>query len=353
VTPERPLPPGSTIGILGGGQLGRMLAMAAAELGFRVHIYAPKGDNPAIDVAHTATIADWSDESVLGAFAGAADVVTYEFENIPVDAVSFLADRVPVQPGVEAIAVAQDRLAEKTMATGLGLAVAPYAPVDSPSDLAAALEKISVPAILKTRHLGYDGKGQAPIDKTEDAEDAWLAIGATPAILEQRVDFRTEISVILARAADGTMHAFDVPQNRHAGGILATSTVPASISEDTAGRAIAIAEQIAAALGYVGVLAVEMFVSEIAPRVHNSGHWTTDACLVSQFEQHIRAICGWPLAEPLRHSDVTMTNLIGADVERWAELAAEPDARVHLYGKSEIRPGRKMGHVNRIAPRRD
>lgn len=361
---DTPLPPGSTIGILGGGQLGRMLAMAAAELGFRVHIFTPKGDNPATDVAHSATLADWNDEPALGAFADSVDVATYEFENIPVEAVSGLADHVPVRPGVEALAVAQDRLAEKTMATGLGLGVAPFAPIDTLGDLEGALLKVPLPAILKTRRLGYDGKGQARIDRPEDAAAAWKAIGAVPAILEQRVDFRMEISVLLARAADGTKRAFDIPQNRHAAGILATSTVPAGIPADLARRAVDIAEQIAAALAYVGVLAVEMFVvpdgagdrilvNEIAPRVHNSGHWTTDACLVSQFEQHIRAVAGWPLAEPRRHSDVTMTNLIGADVEAWAELAAEPGARVHLYGKEAVRPGRKMGHVNRVTPRKE
>ncbi len=361
--PER-LPPGSTIGILGGGQLGRMLAMAAAELGFHVHIFAPKGDNPATDVAHSSTLAEWTDESALGAFADAVDVVTYEFENIPVETVSWLADRVPVRPGVEAIAVAQDRLAEKAMATGLGLAVAPYAAVDTLGDLEAALAKIPLPAILKTRRLGYDGKGQAAIDRPADAPAAWKAVGAAPAILEQRVAFAMEISVLLARGVDGTTRAFDIPQNRHAAGILATSTVPAAVSAQVAAHAAAIAEQIAAALNYVGVLAVEMFVvpgdggdtiliNEIAPRVHNSGHWTTDACLVSQFEQHIRAVCGWPLADPTRHSDVTMTNLIGGDVEAWPVLVGERGTRLHLYGKAEVRPGRKMGHVNRVTPRHD
>ncbi len=361
---DAPLSPGSTIGILGGGQLGRMLAMAAAELGLRVHIYAPKGDNPATDVAHAATIADWNDRAALGAFANSVDAVTYEFENIPVETVSWLADRITLRPGVEAIAVAQDRLAEKTMATGLGLAVAPFAPVDTSADLEDALLKVPLPAILKTRRLGYDGRGQAGISRPEEAATAWQAIGAAPAILEQRVDFRIEISVLLARAADGTTQTFDIPRNRHVAGILATSTVPADIPAELAGRAIDIAEQIAAALAYVGILAVEMFVvpdggkdriliNEIAPRVHNSGHWTTDACLVSQFEQHIRAVAGWPLADPRRHSDVVMTNLIGADVDAWPQLVAEPGARLHLYGKEAVRSGRKMGHVNRVTPREE
>jgi 5-(carboxyamino)imidazole ribonucleotide synthase len=249
------------------------------------------------------------------------------------------------------------------MAVGIGLAVAPFAPVDSPADLGKAIAKVGLPAILKTRRLGYDGKGQAALARAEDAADAWRAIGAMPAILERRVDFRTEISVLLACGQGGSAKAFDIPENRHRNGILDTSTLPASISGDTAENAIAVARRIAGAFDYVGVLAVELFVvdgggrdtllvNEIAPRVHNSGHWTTDACTVSQFEQHIRAIAGWPLAEPFRHSDVVMTNLIGADAEGWAAIAVEPGARLHLYGKAEIRPGRKMGHVNRVKPRR-
>lgn len=358
MTTSSPLPPGSVVGILGGGQLGRMLALAAAEMGLRVHIYAPPGDNPATDVSDAATIAAWNDEAALARFADAVDVVTYEFENIPVDTVSFLAERVTVRPGIAALATAQDRLAEKTMATDLGLGVAPFAAVDDAAGLAIAIRDIPVPAILKTRRLGYDGKGQARIDEPSDADTAWKAIGAAPAILEQRVAFQTEISVLLARGADGSAVAFDIPENRHSDGILATSSVPANVSPETKATAVAMAQQIAVRLDYVGVLAVELFVvdgrgllvNEIAPRVHNSGHWTTDACLVSQFEQHIRAICGWPLAAPGRHSDVTMTNLIGDDAETWLALAAEPGARLHLYGKAEIRPGRKMGHVNRVTP---
>jgi 5-(carboxyamino)imidazole ribonucleotide synthase len=362
VTPDGPLPPGSTIGILGGGQLGRMLAMAAAELGLRVHIFAPPGDNPATDVSHAATIAEWDDEAALDAFAAASDVVTYEFENIPEDAVRHLAHMVAVRPGIGALAVAQDRLAEKTMAVGIGLSVAPFAAVDSPADLDEAIAKIGAPAILKTRRLGYDGKGQASIAGRAETGAAWQAIGAEPAILEKLVAFRTEISVLLGRGLGGDTKAFDVPENVHRGGILATSTLPAAIPPETAEAAIAVAERIAAALDYIGLLAVELFVvdgkdgdrllvNEIAPRVHNSGHWTTDACSVSQFEQHIRAVAGWPLADPVRHSDVVMTNLIGDDVDRWAELAAEPGARLHLYGKQEARTGRKMGHVNRVKAR--
>ena len=364
MTSDTPLPPGSTIGILGGGQLGRLLAIAAAELGFSVHIFAPAGDNPAIGVAEAATVADWLDETALAVFANAVDVVTYEFENIPEETVRRLAEMVSVYPGVNALAIAQDRLAEKTMATSLGLGVAPYAPIDSAADLAAAAVKLTLPAILKSRWLGYDGKGQVLIERPEDTDEAWRIVGAVPAVVESRVAFRTEISVILARGSNGETRAFDIPENRHERGILSTSTVPAAVPVVIGERAIAIAEQIAAALDYVGVLAVELFVvgegdsaellvNEIAPRVHNSGHWTSDACLVSQFEMHIRAIAGWPLPDPIRHSDVTMTNLIGADVEGWPELAAERGARLYLYGKSIVRPGRKMGHLNRVTPRRN
>jgi 5-(carboxyamino)imidazole ribonucleotide synthase len=359
VTPDGPLPPGSTIGILGGGQLGRMLAMAAAELGFRTHVYVPDGDNPAAGIADAATIAEWNDGEALDAFAAAIDVATYEFENVPEETVRRLSHAVAVRPGAGPLAVAQDRLAERTMAVGIGLGVAPFAPVDTLGELEAAFAKVSPPAILKTRRLGYDGKGQAAIDRPEDAGEAWQAIGAAPAILERRIAFRTEISVLIARGFDGSTAAFDIPENRHEGGILATSMVPAAIAAATALGAVAIAERIAAALDHVGVLAVELFVvagdggdrllvNEIAPRVHNSGHWTQDGCYVSQFEQHIRAIAGWPLGDPRRHSHVTMTNLIGDDVAGWAGLAAEPGARLHLYGKLESRPGRKMGHVNRI-----
>ena len=361
---EAPLPPGSVIGILGGGQLGRMLAMAAAEMGLAVHIYTPPGDNPATDVARSATIAAWDDEAALEAFAAAVDAITYEFENIPVATAEFIAARKPLRPGVRALAVAQDRLNEKELARRLGIDVPAFAPVGSRAELVAALATVGLPAILKTRRLGYDGKGQAVIRVAADADAAWGAIGGVPAILEAMVPFTREVSVLLARGTDGAVMAYDVPENRHRSGILDTSTVPAAVSPSLAARAVAVAERIAAELDYVGLLAVELFVfgdgdsaallfNEIAPRVHNSGHWTTDACLVSQFEQHIRAVAGWPLGDAKRHSDVVMTNLIGADGDAWRQVAAEPDARLHLYGKAESRPGRKMGHVNRIRPRRD
>lgn len=364
MAPDAPLSPGSVIGILGGGQLGRMLAMAAAELGFAAHIYAPPGDNPASDVARASTIADWSNEEALVAFADSVDVITFEFENVPEWTARFLDGRRRVLPGPDALSVAQDRLAEKTVATGLGLAVPRYTPVGSPGDLEAAISRIGESGLLKTRRLGYDGKGQTRISGRGDARAAWQAIGGAPAILEEMIPFNREVSALVARGRDGSIQAFDVPENRHRSGILDTSTVPANVAPAVARRAVGIAEQIAVALNYVGVLAVELFVvgegetanllfNEMAPRVHNSGHWTTDACLVSQFEQHIRAIAGWPLVAPHRHSDVTMTNLIGADVEGWETLSAESGACVHIYGKAEVRPGRKMGHVNRIRPRTD
>jgi 5-(carboxyamino)imidazole ribonucleotide synthase len=285
-------------------------------------------------------------------------VVTFEFENVPVATVRALAARVPVFPEARSLEVAQDRLAEKMLMGELGIAVPAFAPVASQTDIYSALAKIGRPAILKTRCLGYDGKGQAAIRSGDDLVAAWRAIGEAPAILEAFVACEHEISVVLARAADGTMRAYDICENRHVNGILATTTVPANVTPKLAGRAVGIAEQIAVALTHVGILTVEMFlladgallVNEIAPRVHNSGHWTQDACLTSQFEQHVRAICGWPLGDPDRHSDVTMENLIGVDANRWQQILAEPGAHLHVYGKAEARPGRKMGHVNRIRP---
>ncbi len=357
-----PLAPGSTIGILGGGQLGRMLAMAAAELGLAVHIYAPEADSPAFDVARAHTVAAWDDEVALAGFARAVDVVTFEFENIPAAAAHFLAERTPVLPPPRALETGQDRLAEKNLMVRLGIAVPPYAAVTSAADIEVALSRIGRPAMLKTRRLGYDGKGQTTIRHGDDPAAAFAAVGRVPALLEAFVPFDMEVSAIVARGRDGAVRAYDIGENRHIAGTLATTRVPAALDPAVAASAVAIAEAVAAALDYVGVLAVEMFVvgvgpqarllvNEIAPRVHNSGHWTSDGCLVSQFEQHIRAIAGWPLGEPVRHSDTVMENLIGDAAGNWATVAAEPGACLHLYGKREARPGRKMGHVNRLAPR--
>jgi 5-(carboxyamino)imidazole ribonucleotide synthase len=347
-----------TVGILGGGQLGRMLALAAAELGLNCHIYCPDTKSPAFAVAAARTIAPYDDEAALAAFASAVDVVTYEFENVPVATVRFLAERVAVFPRQRSLEVAQDRYDEKRLMGELGIAVAPYAPVNTQQDIYSALARTGRPAILKARRMGYDGKGQAAIRSGDDLVAAWRSIGEMPAILEAHVPFEREISVILARARDGAMRAYDISENRHVNGILAETTVPANVAPELAAEAVAMAEKIAEALDHVGVVAVEMFVApgsvlmvnEIAPRVHNSGHWTTDGCLTSQFEQHIRAVAGWPLGDSERHSDVTMENLLGDAIARWPQILAENGARIHLYGKAEARPGRKMGHVNRVRP---
>ena len=353
------LAPGSVIGIFGGGQLGRMLALAAAPLGLKCHIYCPDPQSPAFDVAAARTIAAYDDEGALDRFAASVDAVTYEFENIDLAAVERLAGKVPVRPGVRALAVAQDRLAEKTFLQDAGIAVSPFAAVDCLADLDKAVAAIGRPAVLKTRRLGYDGKGQAPITKDTDLAGALEQAGGAASIVEGFVDFAKEVSVIAVRGGDGASASYDVAQNVHRQHILHTSTVPAAISPQTAADARRIAEHIMTALDYIGVLGVEFFVTEsdgreallvneIAPRVHNSGHWTQDACAVSQFENHIRAVAGWPLGPTRRHKDAVMTNLIGAEADAWTELAADSTARLHLYGKRETRPGRKMGHVNRL-----
>jgi 5-(carboxyamino)imidazole ribonucleotide synthase len=358
--PAEALPPGSVIGILGGGQLGRMLALAAARLGFRCHIYCPDPDSPAFDVAAGKSVAGYDDAKALAGFARAVDVVTYEFENVPVAAADELAQSVPVRPGPRALELSQDRLSEKTFLADLGIATAAFAAVSDRASLDRAFGAIGLPALLKTRRLGYDGKGQAAIRWADEAGAALAAMRDQPAILEKFVPFAREISVIGVRGLDGRTAAYDAAENVHRDGILATSTVPARIGPHTAAEASRIAERLLDALDYVGVIGVELFVSrdeerllvnEFAPRVHNSGHWTEDACPVSQFENHIRAIAGWPLGPTTRHADAVMTNLIGGEAENWQKLAAEPRARLHLYGKQEVRAGRKMGHVNRLAPK--
>jgi 5-(carboxyamino)imidazole ribonucleotide synthase len=350
------LQPEATIGILGGGQLGRMLALAAARLGFKCHVFAPSPDSPAFDVVHRVTTADYTDTEALDRFAGDVDVVTYEFENVPAETATFLAARVPVLPDPLVLATTQDRLVEKNFVTGLGFRTAAFADVGAPEALAHAIERIGRPAILKTRRFGYDGKGHATIQNGTDPVAAWRDVGGQPCILEAFVPFEREVSVVAARAHDGAVESFDVTENEHRDHILKTSRVPAAISEATAREARRIAETIAQKFNYVGVLAVEMFVlrdgeilvNEIAPRVHNSGHWTLDGASVSQFEQHIRAVAGWPLGKPIRCGRVEMTNLIGSEVEDYRRWLAVPGAAVHLYGKSAVRPGRKMGHVTRV-----
>jgi 5-(carboxyamino)imidazole ribonucleotide synthase len=349
----------ATIGILGGGQLGRMLALAAARLGFKCHVFSPNPDSPAFDVVHRVTHAEYNDTQALDRFAADVDVVTYEFENVPAETATFLAARVPVLPDPKILATTQDRLVEKKFVAGLGIATAAFAAIDHPADLKAALERIGRPAVLKTRRFGYDGKGQATIRNGSDPEAAWREVGGQPCILEAFVPFEREISVVAARAHDGTIECFDVTENEHRDHILKVSRVPAALSEAAAREAMRMAETIAQKFDYVGVLAVEMFVlddgrvllvNEVAPRVHNSGHWTLDGASVSQFEQHIRAVAGWPLARPIRHGRVEMTNLIGSEVEDYRRWLAVPGAVLHLYGKAAVRPGRKMGHVTQIFP---
>ncbi|MWD29159.1 5-(carboxyamino)imidazole ribonucleotide synthase [Aquicoccus sp. SCR17] len=355
MTDAAPLAPGAVIGILGGGQLGRMLSVAAARLGFPCHIYEPGAEPPAGQVADRVTTAPYEDEEALRAFAASVDLITYEFENIPTRALDLLETLKPIRPGREALRVSQDRLTEKDFLTGLGLACAPYANVESAADLEAALDRIGTPAILKTRRLGYDGKGQARLASAADAAGALADMQGAPAVLEGFVDFAREVSVIAARGLTGEVVCFDPGENVHEDGILRTTSIPARLSGAQRTDAVLLAGRILNALDYVGVMGVELFVTqtglvvnEIAPRVHNSGHWTQNGCAVDQFEQHIRAVAGWPLGDGQRHSDVVMENLIGADMDRVPEIAREADAALHLYGKAEVKPGRKMGHVNRI-----
>jgi 5-(carboxyamino)imidazole ribonucleotide synthase len=354
------LKPGATIGILGGGQLGRMLALAAARLGLHCHIYSPEKDSGAFEVARTATCAAYDDEAALARFAGAVDVITYEFENVPAKTAAFLNLRKPVLPDPRVLELTQDRLIEKNFISGLKIAVAPFASVHSASQLADGIATVGLPAVLKTTTLGYDGKGQVKIQKGDDANAAWRSLKNKPCILEGFIKFEREISVVAARAADGHVECFEATENEHRDHILKISTVPAKVSPQLAAEARKIATRIAKAFDYVGVLAVEMFVvrakgkqtvlvNEIAPRVHNSGHWTIDGATVSQFEQHVRAVAGWPLAKPMRLGrKVEMVNLIGDEVNEAATWLSVPGASVHLYGKGAPRPGRKMGHVTRV-----
>ena len=350
------LPPGSTIGILGGGQLGRMLAVAASRLGLKCHIFEPGANPPAGDVAATVTTAPYEDAGAIRAFAQSCDAVTYEFENVPAEALDLIESLVPIRPGRNALAVSQDRVTEKSWLNELGLATAPWAQVDNLSNLEEAIAKIGTPSILKTRRFGYDGKGQSRLNAPGDAAAAWEAIAAAPAVLEGFVDFSHEVSVIVARAMDGQTICYDPGENVHRDGILYTTTLPANLTVSQRQDAVLMAGRIAGALDYVGVMGVEMFVTpsgllvnEIAPRVHNSGHWTMEACVIDQFQQHIRAVAGWPLGDGSRHSDAVMTNLIGAEADDWQTLSLQ--GGLHLYGKAESRPGRKMGHVTRIGPK--
>jgi len=353
----RLIPPGSVIGVLGGGQLGRMLALDAARLGYRCHIFEPAADCPAGHVAaHTA--AAWDDRRALEDFAGAVDVVTLEFENVPVAALDFLSGLKPVRPGGEALKIAQDRALEKAFLNKAGVETAPWAEVAHVEELEAALGRLGQPAVLKTARFGYDGKGQAVIRPGDKPAQAWAAIQGQRSVLEGFVEFALEVSVIAARTPAGEIRCYEPVENRHRDGILHKTLAPAPIAADVAERAVETACKVISAMDYVGLLAVEMFVmpdgrvlaNEIAPRPHNSGHWTIDGCVTSQFEQTVRAICGLPLGETARLGAVEMENLIGDEVERWPAILSEPNASLHLYGKAEIRPGRKMGHVTRVRP---
>ncbi|TGD62540.1 5-(carboxyamino)imidazole ribonucleotide synthase [Tabrizicola sp. WMC-M-20] len=353
-----PLHPGATIGILGGGQLGRMLSVAASRLGFQCHIYEPGAAPPAGHVAARVTTAPYEDLAALRAFAQSVDVITYEFENVPTASLDALEAICPIRPNRRALAVSQERIAEKDFLTGLGLVTAPYARVTDLASLQAAIAQIGTPAILKTTRLGYDGKGQARIMTPEDAPAAWVAMNGAESVLEGFIDFSHEVSVIAARGLDGSVACYDPGENVHRAGILHTTTLPARLSPTQRSDAVLIAARILNALDYVGVLGVELFVTprglivnEIAPRVHNSGHWTQAGCAVDQFEQHIRAIAGWPLGDGSRYADVVMENLIGEDVDKVPALARERATQIHLYGKAEVKPGRKMGHVNRVINR--
>lgn len=350
-----PLPLGATIGILGGGQLGRMLSMAAARLGLKTHIFEPGINPPAGDVAQHVTTAQYDDTEALVAFARSVDIITFEFENIPAAALDILESIRPVRPARLALSTSQDRIEEKGFLESLGLRVAPFAQIDTLDDLIAALDKIGTPAILKTRRFGYDGKGQIRITAPADASTAFDALKGAPAVLEGFIDFQREISVIAARGHDGAVVCFDPGENVHNEGILDTTSVPATLAAGQYMDAVLLAGKILNALDYVGVMGVELFVTadnlivnEIAPRVHNSGHWTQNACVIDQFEQHIRAVAGWALGDGQRHSDAIMTNLIGNDVLKYANYDG---AGLHLYGKADVKPGRKMGHVNRISPK--
>jgi len=357
------LPPGGTIGIFGGGQLGRMTALAAARLGYRCHVFAPEADSPCAQVCAAATVAPYDHAEALDKFADSVGVVTAEFENVPAESLAYLAKRVPVRPGPDVVAIAQDRLKEKTFCNRAGAPTATFLPVRAGADVAKAMAQLGTPLVLKTARMGYDGKGQVKVEKGADPDAAFRAMAAAGdsagGIAEAWVDFRMEISVIAARGLDGGTLCYPAVENRHKHHILDETVVPAPIEAALAAEAGRVAANLAARLDLVGLLAVEMFVTreggllvnEIAPRPHNSGHWTIDACLTSQFEQCVRAVCGLPLGSVARHADAVMKNLIGDEATAWPEILKDPGAKLHLYGKAEARPGRKMGHVTRLKPK--
>ena len=364
-TKPKQLAPGATIGILGGGQLGRMTALAAAPLGYRCHIFCPDRDSPATQVCDRATVAAYDDHDALRRFAESVDVVTYEFENVPAETAATLDAQVLLRPKPDILAVCQDRLREKNRLRDLGIPTAPYAPANDPADLRRALDEIGRPSVLKAVRMGYDGKGQVMIGRDTQAEAAWAEMaGSIPGaigILEGWVPFTLEISVIVARGADGAISTYTPVENLHTDHILHQTTAPARVTPDVAERADLVARRVAEGLDLVGVMGVEMFVTddanvlvnELAPRPHNSGHWTIDACAVSQFEQHVRSVAGLPLGAGDRHSNAVMTNLLGEEVDAWRGILHELHGRLHLYGKTAIKPGRKMGHVTRLFDKSD
>ena len=354
---KTPLPLGSTIGILGDGQLGRMLSQAASRLGFKVVTFGPDVGSPAAQVSLASKVAAYTDEAVLARLAESCDVITFEFENVPAASLDFLTGKgAVVAPSSKALRITQDRVLEKTFARDAGIGTVDFFEINSLSDLQDALTRSGLPALLKTRREGYDGKGQVWIKSLEEAETAYKSLGGRLSILEARASFTREISVVAARGWNGEIRTFPIGENHHVGGILSTTLAPAQVSEAVTAKAFEIARKVLEGLDYVGVLAVELFVlpgdelvlNEIAPRVHNSGHWTQDGCLCDQFEQHVRAVAGWPLGDPSARCTVEMTNLLGADILDWPILAAESQSRLYVYGKDQPRPGRKMGHINRI-----
>ncbi len=350
------LKPGSTIGILGGGQLGRMLAHAAQQLGFDICIFTDEDDSPAARVSAQTFVADYRDAQALAAFAKRVDVVTTEFENVPAETAQALIDAgALVRPSSQALAIAQDRFDEKSFFNAQGIATPRFAAIASQADLDTAIADMGAPAILKTRRLGYDGRGQIRIKTKADAQGAYAQLGA-PGILEAFCPFEREVSIIAARGEDGAVAFYDLCENEHAGGILSRTVLPADVKDDVAARGRDAVKKVLDAFDYVGVLTIEFFVmpngalvaNEMAPRVHNSGHWTIEGALTSQFEQHIRAVAGWPLGPTTRVAGIEMLNLIGDDADTWPTLAADPEARLHLYGKRDARTGRKMGHVTKL-----
>ena len=355
-----PLKPGDTLGIIGGGQLGRMISQAASRLGLNVVILDPEENSPACRVSQGQIVAAYDNETALKVLGKTCQAVTFEFENVPARSVEILVSvGAEVAPGPKALAVAQDRVEEKSFLNAIKVPTTAFAAIDDLSSLRAAVASLGAPVLLKTRREGYDGKGQAWIKAANQVARAWAAIGEQPAILEAKADFVRELSVICARGRDGSIAVYPLSENTHANGVLKTTIAPAKVEAQTKAQATRIAKRILEGLDYVGVMGVELFempggrllVNEIAPRVHNSGHWTQDGCVCDQFEQHVRAVAGWPLGPTTAHAKIEMTNLLGAEVEGWEKLASDANVRMHFYGKKDIKPGRKMAHVNRVLKR--